>query len=224
MWPVTLSLAALTLGARRNRSHSNQIRHPDEFQRFTDLLRNETPPANLRGELFNYTDARVLLLSATPYKPFDLDIGVDGGESGPESHRDQFHDTLGFSVVRKRRTAENPRVKAIAGLLHEFRVAVTSGDDPSDLRDRLRAELLTLMCRTGVGEEAASMVSERPVPAGTVSAADVEQFIKLTELAKLVTARCRWMWKSVPELGISWMPIRWAETRTNSEKSLTSKG
>ncbi|HNP57055.1 MAG TPA: helicase-related protein [Gordonia sp. (in: high G+C Gram-positive bacteria)] len=174
----------------------------DEFQRFTDLLRNETPASELAWELFNYTDARVLLLSATPYKPFDLDIGVDGGESGPESHRDQFHDTLGFLCGSEAADRENPRVKAIAGLLHEFRVAVTSGDDPSDLRDRLRAELLTLMCRTErPATEAASMVSERPVPAGTVSAADVEQFIKLTELAKLVDSTLPMdVWKSVPEL------------------------
>lgn len=174
----------------------------DEFQRFTDLLRNETPASELAWELFNYTDARVLLLSATPYKPFDLDVGVDGGESGPESHRDQFHDTLGFLCGSEVADREHPQVKAIAGLLHEFRVAVTSGDDPSDLRDRLRGELLALMCRTErPATEAASMVSERAVHAETVSAADVEQFIKLTELAKLVDSSLPMdVWKSVPEL------------------------
>ena len=44
----------------------------DEFQRFRDLLDVKTggEAAELAHEFFNQSDARVLLLSATPYKPF----------------------------------------------------------------------------------------------------------------------------------------------------------
>src|SRR5439155_1275128 len=42
----------------------------DEFQRFRYLLTTDTPAGELAGQLFMQPDARVLLLSATPYKPF----------------------------------------------------------------------------------------------------------------------------------------------------------
>ena len=44
----------------------------DEFQRFRDLLDVETSSeaAELANDLFKQPDAHVLLLSATPYKPF----------------------------------------------------------------------------------------------------------------------------------------------------------
>lgn len=68
----------------------------DEFQRFTDLLRNDTPVSELANEIFEYSDAKVLLLSATPYKPYDLDSAIDGGSGGADSHRDQFEEELDF--------------------------------------------------------------------------------------------------------------------------------
>jgi hypothetical protein len=42
----------------------------DEFQRFRQLLATDTPAGELAAHLFMQPDARVLLLSATPYKPF----------------------------------------------------------------------------------------------------------------------------------------------------------
>ena len=49
----------------------------DEFQRFRDLLDVETggEAAELANNLFKQPDAHVLLLSATPYKPFTLRRG-----------------------------------------------------------------------------------------------------------------------------------------------------
>ena len=44
----------------------------DEFQRFPDLLRPDNPTSNLARHLFAWEDARVLLLSATPYKMLTL--------------------------------------------------------------------------------------------------------------------------------------------------------
>ena len=66
----------------------------DEFQRFRDLLDVKTggDAAELADDLFNHPDARVLLLSATPYKPFTYaeETGSDGG------HYADFLKTLDF--------------------------------------------------------------------------------------------------------------------------------
>jgi hypothetical protein len=67
----------------------------DEFQRFKHLLAEESEAALLARELFNYsdetTDARVLLLSATPYKMYTLQAEV-----ADDDHYQDFLDTLRF--------------------------------------------------------------------------------------------------------------------------------
>ncbi|WP_232715207.1 helicase C-terminal domain-containing protein [Gordonia metallireducens] len=176
----------------------------DEFQRFTDLLQDDLPVSELAQEMFNYSTARVLLLSATPYKPFDIDDLADGTDSPSKSsdgtHREQFLGTLDFLTKGQAEPHEGSR--GIVKLLSEFRDAVTCGQDPTELRDRLRTELLRVMCRTERPSTAkSSMVKERRVPASAVTADDVSQFIKLTELAQHVGTRLPMdVWKSVPAL------------------------
>ncbi len=175
----------------------------DEFQRFTDLLRNDTPVSELANEIFEYSDAKVLLLSATPYKPYDLDSAIDGGSGGADSHRDQFEDTLDF-LCRSGVNGHSGDLesKEVLSLLAEFRTAVTAGVDPAELREQLREALLKVMCRTErPSTAAASMVCEQKLAAAPVSASDVTQYIRLTELADLVGSSLPIdVWKSVPEL------------------------
>lgn len=57
----------------------------DEFQRFRDLLDGEDDAAMLARNLFEWGDARVLLLSATPYKMLTL-----SEEDGGEDHYQDF--------------------------------------------------------------------------------------------------------------------------------------
>ncbi|MGB3602670.1 C-terminal helicase domain-containing protein [Gordonia sp. (in: high G+C Gram-positive bacteria)] len=174
----------------------------DEFQRFTDLIGGDRPVSELAQELFGYEGARVLLLSATPYKPFDLDGTIDGNQSGSGSHRDQFEDTLRFLSGPATGSSSDDRVAEIARLLNEFRQSVTSEADPHEIRDELRERLLSIMCRTERPSNVTdSMVRKVHVPAAAVSIKDVEQFIKLTELARLVDSSLPMdVWKSVPEL------------------------
>jgi hypothetical protein len=63
----------------------------DEFQRFKNLLEGEDEAAKLANTLFNYKDAFVLLLSATPFKPFTF-----YGESETDNHYKDFLKTLEF--------------------------------------------------------------------------------------------------------------------------------
>lgn len=66
----------------------------DEFQRFKYLLENENEDSQLARELFTYadkhTEARVLLLSATPYKMYTLGYEED------DDHYEDFLRTLEF--------------------------------------------------------------------------------------------------------------------------------
>src|SRR5262245_3446910 len=52
----------------------------DEFQRFKDLLEPGTPGADLAHALFDHPDAKVLLLSATPYKMYTLPDEPEGDD------------------------------------------------------------------------------------------------------------------------------------------------
>lgn len=164
----------------------------DEFQRFTELLNADDPVSELAQDLFNYKHAKVLLLSATPYKP--IDDGTDVGDS----HQSQFLGVLDFLA----RNSQGEGAEGIEKLLGEYREAVKNRRDPGVLRDRLRSELLALMCRTERPPRLReSIVKERRVPASAISAEGVTQFIKLTELAELVdTSLPMDVWKSVPEL------------------------
>ena len=58
----------------------------DEFQRFKDLLHDQDEAAVLAQALFNAGEARVLLLSATPYKMLSLEHEHDD-ENRPEHDR-----------------------------------------------------------------------------------------------------------------------------------------
>jgi hypothetical protein len=67
----------------------------DEFQRFRHLLNAEGDESELARTLFNYSDAstnaRVLLLSATPYKMYTMDH-----ERAQEDHHEDFLHTYQF--------------------------------------------------------------------------------------------------------------------------------
>ena len=67
----------------------------DEFQRFKQLLDGDTPAAQLAHSMFNFADenaeARVLLLSATPYKMYTI-----SDESAEDDHYADFLRTVQF--------------------------------------------------------------------------------------------------------------------------------
>ena len=131
----------------------------DEFQRFRHLLDREHggDAAELAHHLFNYGDARVLLLSATPYKPFTY---AEESAGGDDHYRD-LRQTLKFLADGSPDAVEN-----IAGDLAEYRQVALSARDPKPVRDRLQQRLLKLMCRTErpqLGEH--GMLVERSTPA-----------------------------------------------------------
>ena len=107
----------------------------DEFQRFRYLLDLESggPAAELAHHLFDYRAARVLLLSATPYKAFTLAEEERAGED----HFADFIRTLGFLAQ-----GSPLRLEQVKADLTDYRSALIAGAEASTLAKRLRDQLL----------------------------------------------------------------------------------
>lgn len=200
----------------------------DEFQRFRELLvqDGETPLNRLAGDLFAFTDAdgsrvRVLLLSATPYKPY-----TGYGEEGDDHYRD-FLQTVAFlqndPAATKRLqvdlrlyreallklapalVAENgdgePTVDAdlsksaiVAETLDELRTA-KAGVEAALRRVMVRTE------RTRVGASGDAMLTEVAEPHLRLDPADLRDWLAVTRLSEhLGVSPPVDYWKSAPYL------------------------
>lgn len=136
----------------------------DEFQRFKDVLSGEGEAAELAQELFTYSNAhsaaRVLLLSATPYKMYTV-----REEGGDEDHYSDFVETLRFLQRDSGRTA------AVAQHLAEMRRAIYRGVEGRGAIPRLRAELESELRRVMARTERLAVTVDRggmlrEIPAG----------------------------------------------------------
>ncbi|GJH14283.1 DEAD/DEAH box helicase [Caballeronia novacaledonica] len=182
----------------------------DEFQRFSDLFDNpddsddpdqaDNPAAELAHQLFNYegaTRARVLLLSATPYKMYARD-----DES--EDHYTDFLRTLRFLYP-----GEPMKIEGLERDIGALRTGLLSAGGAADLavlapvKERIEETLRHVMCRTERVEStlrADAMVSDQPlVP--SLRPADLVDFRTLEALAAaLKEPDTIEYWKSSPYL------------------------
>lgn len=164
----------------------------DEFQRFRHLLSREEggDSAELAHHLFGYGNAKVLLLSATPYKPFTL---AEETQAGDDHHRD-FLNVLEF-------LCNDPEWRAdVTRTLAAYREAVVR-DQPMDAeRARLRELLLQVMCRTERPPAAQhGMLREQLLPVDDVPAEDMRGFVALRRIADALSAPITLeYWKSAP--------------------------
>ncbi len=113
----------------------------DEFQRFRNLLQDGDAAAELAQDLFNYRDARVLLLSATPYKMLSLDHEQE------DDHYPDFLKTLGFLL------GSPAEVGRIERQISEFRrelldISPEHAGGATASREALQSSLRAVMCRT----------------------------------------------------------------------------
>lgn len=114
----------------------------DEFQRFRDLLDANNAAAELAQALFSAPDARVLLLSATPYKMYARD-------EEDEDHFKDFKQTLCFLM-----NDSEARVAAVLANLDVLRRGLLTSSDKGDIerfdavKQRIESDLLRVMCRT----------------------------------------------------------------------------
>jgi len=169
----------------------------DEFQRFQDLLDGDDEAAELARAVTDYRtpeghDVRVLLLSATPYKPLTL-------STDDEDHYEGFLRTLGFLL------GDPTKVARLEEHLRTYRRGLYRQDDP-DLRmarEAIERMLRSVMVRTervGRTRERDAMVRTELQP--TLPAPrDLEDARLLAAVADALGAQDTVeYWKSAPHL------------------------
>ena len=163
----------------------------DEFQRFRELLDPGTgEAAELADHFFRQPDAHVLLLSATPYKPFTF-----AEEAPPDAgHYADFLKTLEFLAD------SDSSVESVREELDALRQAALSGEPTAAIRDRVQGRLRTWIARTErppVARQTTTLDS-----AGSrarVRAEDFSGFVALRNIADAVRAPLTVeYWKSSP--------------------------
>ncbi|ROZ44749.1 helicase [Rhodococcus sp. WS3] len=162
----------------------------DEFQRFTELMDETTSAGELARHLFAPHGTRVLLLSATPYKPF-----TEADDSGADHYSD-FTKTIDFLAEGSKHVESSD----VMGLLEQFRNAVVEGQDAVETVDQLRIILLSLMCRVERPTHSGStMVRERRSTITGIDPQELLGYAALRRLAKELDAQFSVdYWKSVP--------------------------
>jgi len=174
----------------------------DEFQRFRHLLHGEDDErtrevAELAKELFNYHGrqgerARVLLLSATPYKMYTLSHEAD------DDHYKDFLQTARFLFQ------SDVDANEFEHELRNYRAALClGGRDSNGLagpRAAIERRLRLVMCRTerlAVSADRNGMLREVVTPSATFSASDAQAYAWVDRVAAIVGAPdCVELWKS----------------------------
>ena len=175
----------------------------DEFQRFKHLLEGEDDSARLAQSLFEWTGeepeakARVLLLSATPYKMYTV-----ADEAGGEDHYADFLRTLRF-------LESNPDADSeYAVLLNAYREQLFRLGDGTDELRRIKTELerrlRKVMVRTerlAVSADRDGMLVEMPTQGAALEVKELLHYQALQRLASLSDkSDTIEYWKSAPYL------------------------
>lgn len=165
----------------------------DEFQRFKDLLDADDEGARLAHAIFDHPDAKVLLLSATPYKMYTLPDEPEG-----DDHYQDFTRTVRF-------LAGAERAHTVERELRTMRESLMLGGDVSrakDARDHVERELRRVMSRT---ERLAStpnrdgMLSERPLEGLELTAQDLRTWRTFDDIARQIDHHDVFeYWRSTP--------------------------
>ena len=169
----------------------------DEFQRFKHLLDRTGEAGQLAHDLFNYPDARVVLLSATPYKMYTV------AEDVTDDHYADFLRTLKFlfgddeeQVAKFKRELRAYRELLLDGAAGDLTVMRRR-------RGKVERELRRVMVRTerlAATPDRNGMLVER-MPATTLETEDVRSFVALDQLARTLDAGdVLEYWKSTPYL------------------------
>ena len=173
----------------------------DEFQRFKTLLDGEGATAQLAKRLFTYSDetseARLLLLSATPYRMYTLHH-----ESHEDDHYRDFLRTVEFLDPELKESGELRR------LLGEYRQAffqIESGTRNLErIKNSIESHLRRVVSRTErlqASADAAGMLREVPSAGLEIAAGDVQDFLALDRIGREVRQpQVLEYWKSAPYL------------------------
>lgn len=169
----------------------------DEFQRFKHLLDPEREAGELAHHLFSHEDAKVVLLSATPYKMYTV------AEDVTDDHYADFLDTLRFLFG-----SDDDQVAEFKRELRGYRDAMIDGsaEHISVLRrrrGRVERRLRKVIVRTerlAATPDRNGMLVER-IPSIQLESDDVRSFVELDRLTRLLdSGDVLEYWKSTPFL------------------------
>jgi hypothetical protein len=157
----------------------------DEFQKFRSLLKSDQSEegeelSDLGKQFLNYPDAKILLLSATPYKAYTL-----AHEGKTDDHHKDFLEVAKFLLD------DAIRLGDLKACLKEFNEALfdTTAQGAARLLAAKRKMELALRRhivrteRLGVTADRDGMIEEVPMPACRLKAQDLEAFKALDALA-----------------------------------------
>ncbi|WP_254547382.1 C-terminal helicase domain-containing protein [Halomarina pelagica] len=172
----------------------------DEFQRFKHLLEGDTEEGDLAQRLFTYSnaaaEARVLLLSATPYKMYTMAHERD------ENHLADFVRTLEFLVGPD-------AAKEIQELLDSYRRSLYQQHDSIDeqlleLKTAIESRLSQVMVRTerlAASPDRNGMLTEIPSNGMGLQPPEVQAYLELRSVNELLEGPSIMnYWKSSPYL------------------------
>ncbi len=162
----------------------------DEFQRFKHLLdpetENPTPAQVLARELFDAPGAKLLLLSATPYKMFTLAGDPEGNE-----HYSDFLATVASLAGRERKRVVEDGLLAMRSGIYDVK-----GGDPGtgvpklrEGRAQVERELRRVMSRTerlGVTEDRNGMLTQKSLGEMKLRPEDVRGWVTLDKVRRFL--------------------------------------
>lgn len=169
----------------------------DEFQRFKYLLEGEGELSRLARDLFEYAGARVLLLSATPYKMYTL-----SHEAEQDDHYADFLRTLRFLQ------SDQDQTRQFEQLLTEYRRELfrleKDGERFQTLKQELESRLRAVMVRTerlAVTADRDGMLKEVRSSAVQLDSRDLESYAALQKLGRVLEhSDVMEYWKAAPYL------------------------
>jgi hypothetical protein len=169
----------------------------DEFQRFRHLLDGDDPASELAQHLFEQKTARVLLLSATPYKMYTL-----AEESALDDHYTDFLATARFLMGTQEAMVFAEELKAFRhGLLDLDRIDL---DTLRTRRRRVERRLRRVMSRTerlAVRADRNGMLTERPSDGLRLEPSDLRAYVTSYRASRRLGAgEPLEYWKSAPYL------------------------
>jgi len=150
----------------------------DEFQRFKDVLDGEGDGADLARAVFDHKKARVLLLSATPFKMYTLP-----DEPAGDDHYEDFQRTVAF-------LADQERASRVRGDLRTMRdAAVAGGPTEPALAARARVEnelrrVMSRMERLASTPDRDGMLTEAAMPGAVLDRQDVRSWATFDAVAQ----------------------------------------
>jgi hypothetical protein len=173
----------------------------DEFQHFKHLLNDESEDSELARHLFNYSDehdsARVLLLSATPYKMYTL------AQEDSDHHYQDFVQTLKFLFDDPARTANLE--KLISDYRQElFRLREGDVSPLRTIKGEMEKSLRRVMVRTerlAVSTDRDGMLIHVQPASLPLKSDDLHAYLGLAKIAEILDQPAPLeYWKSIPYL------------------------